>query len=77
MASIHPTPAHSFAIRPNHDNTTNMNRAAVISVPHFEWPRLEKHRLDLLRKKLAQAGLEPAHFLAARKNGGGGGGGKK
>lgn len=54
------------------------NRAAVISVPHFEWPRIEKHRLDLLRHKLAQAGLEPAHFLLEgrkkkKKKGQGGG----
>lgn len=37
--------------------------AAVISVPHFEWPSQERQRLALLQKKLANAGLEPAHFL--------------
>lgn len=66
-------PALAYPLCPH----LHIRRAAVISVPHFEWPRLQKHRLDLLHRKLAQAGLEPAHFLAERKGHGNGGGGKE
>jgi hypothetical protein len=37
--------------------------SAVISLPHFEWPKNEKQQLSVLKKKLAQTGLEPSHFL--------------
>ncbi len=37
--------------------------SAVISLPHFEWPKHEKQRLPLIQRKLAGTGLEPRDFL--------------
>ena len=39
--------------------------AALISIPHFEWPKKDvKERFDMMKRKLKHAGLEPCDFLS-------------
>lgn len=37
--------------------------SAVISLAHFEWPKSSKQQLAVLKKKIAQTGLEPKDFF--------------
>lgn len=37
--------------------------SAMISIPHFQWPKNARERLDFMRRKLKYAGLDPSDFL--------------
>lgn len=70
-------PSHFFVNHPRRPNGDTLIKhqalregypgqwAALISIPHFEWPKKNpKERMDLMKRKLKHAGLEPCDFLA-------------